>query len=62
MLAALLLCVVAAAAVPWPAPAVSWWYAPDNNWPKLIQQVHAVVIVPAVLLFDTFAYAHDTVH
>lgn len=31
--------VAAAAAVPWPSPAISWWYAADNNWPSLLTQI-----------------------
>jgi hypothetical protein len=29
----------ASAALNWPNKTISWWYAPDNNWPQLISQI-----------------------
>lgn len=30
-------------AISWPSPAISWWYAADNNWPQVISMISPFV-------------------
>ena len=34
--------------MPWPEKVVSWWYAADNNWPRVIEQINQTERLPLV--------------
>ena len=37
---------------PWPQPAISWWYVPDQNWPLMIDQIKPHLnVVTSVMIY-----------
>ena len=38
----------------WPQKVVSWWYAADNNWPLVIQQINRTDRLPMVTTVQTY--------